>query len=168
MGIYDKKRNVTIKPRLNLNFRFGFKDFKYPMIAIGGIILLIIAFFALQMAFQPKPIIAVLSPNPLDLITESTTAFTVDVFNTTDSTASNAILKISPIASEMFVITPETKTISTFESGGRRQFIFQIRPFNKNNPAAGVPAGDYKINIVLAIDGKEFIEEVVLQVKRVS
>jgi len=168
MGIYDRQKSISIKPKLNLRFKFSWKDFKYPIIAVAGIFLIIIAFVALQYLFQPKPIVAVFSPNPLDMAQEQSTLLTVDVFNTTETTVSNAMLKISPIAGEMFVVTPETKIISTFESGGRRQFVFQIRPFNRDNPSAGIPAGDYKINVVLSLNGKQFMKEVILQVSRVS
>lgn len=160
MGIYDNKKQV--------NFKFGFswKKLKYPTLLIIGIIIIVFAFFAVQNLLQPRLISAVLNPNPLDLAQAQTTTLTVDVVNTTRETASNSIVRVSAIASEMFVITPETQAISTLEANGRRQFVFQARPFNKNNPDSQVPAGDYVIRIEFELNEKKFSEEIVLQIKK--
>lgn len=166
MGIYDNKKKIGLKPGFKLNFEW--KKFKYPAILIAGIILVLLVFFALQWLLQPQPISASLSPNPLNLAQAQTALLTVDVSNISSETALNAVLNIEAIADEMFVITPSSKEIPTLESGGRRQFVFQIRPFNKNDSSAGVPSGDYKIRIVFSINGQEFLKEVVLQVKSVS
>lgn len=160
MGIYDSKKKISVK------FGFSLGQLKYPALVLLGLVLAIIIFIALQGFLQQQPISAYLNPNPLDLAQSQTTSLAVDVVNITKENASNAALDIVPVASEMFVVTPEEQKISTMEAGGRRQFVFQIRPFNKNNPQAGVPAGDYKIKILFKINGKEFEKEIALQVKK--
>ncbi|MBN1941305.1 MAG: hypothetical protein JW772_03930 [Candidatus Diapherotrites archaeon] len=166
MGIYDNKS----EPKVKLKFRFGFskKKLKYPAILIVGLIAIVLAFFAVQTLMQPQAIMFSLSPNPLDLARNQTSLLTVDVFNVTGANAENAVLDVSAVASELFVITPESQSISTIEAGGRREYLFQIRPFNNQNPTAGVPAGDYKLQIILNVNGEKFTKEAILQIKRVS
>jgi len=159
MGIYDNKKKANVK------FGFSLKQARYPAIFLGALILIIIVFLALQALFQPQPIIASLNPNPIDLAQGQTTMLTVDVVNTTKANSASSTLKIFPVASEMFVITPESQQISTLEAEGRRQFVFLARLFNKNNPGAAVPPGDYKINILFSINGREFSKQIVLQIK---
>lgn len=165
MGIYDNKKEPVVK----LKFRFGFsrKKMKYPAILILGLIAIVIAFFAIQIVLQPQAIIYSLNPNPLDLAQEQTTLLTVNVFNVTGANATGSLLEVNAIASESFVITPKSQSISILEAGARREYIFQIRPFNQANPSAGIPAGDYKIRIHLIVNSEEFEKEAVLQVKRV-
>jgi hypothetical protein len=159
MGIYDNKKEM--------NFRLGFswKQFKYPALLIMGIIVIVLAFFAVQQLLQPQPIIASISPNPISLAQNQTALLTVDAVNTTGENASSTLIKVLPAASEMFVVTPGQQEISTLEAGGRRQFLFQIRPFNSASPEENVPPGDYKIGIVFRINGQEFSKEKVLQIK---
>ncbi|MDD5148140.1 MAG: hypothetical protein PHH08_01615 [Candidatus ainarchaeum sp.] len=159
MGIYDNKKKANIK------FGFSLSRLKYPAIFAGAIIVILIAFIALQGLMQQQPIKASLNPNPLVTSQAQTTMLTVDLVNTTKTNASSALLKVQPVASEMFVVTPHTQQISTFEAGGRRQFFFQMRPFNKENPDSYVPPGDYKIGILFSINGQEFSKELVLQIK---
>ncbi|HLD59187.1 MAG TPA: hypothetical protein VI977_06175 [archaeon] len=159
MGIYDNKKQV--------NFKLGFslKKLKYPLLLVIGIILIVLAFFAVQPLFQPQPIIASINPNPLSLAQDSTALLTVDAVNTTGQNASSALIKVIPAAPEMFVVTPLQQRISTLEAGGRRQFVFQVRPFNSANAEAAVPPGDYKIRIVFQVNAQEFSKELVLQIK---
>ncbi|MDD5162687.1 MAG: hypothetical protein PHD95_00595 [Candidatus ainarchaeum sp.] len=162
MGIYDNKKKQGIK------FGFSFKQFKYPAIFVGGLIVIIIVFLALQALLEPQPIIVSINPNPIDLAQEETALLTVNAVNTTQQNSASSSLKVVPVASEMFVVTPALQEISTFEAGARREFVFQIRPLNKANPNSIVPPGDYKIKILLAINGQEFSKEIVLQIKGAS
>ena len=159
MGIYDNKKKIDVK------FGFSLKQLKYPLLGLLAIALIMLAFFglqALQAFFQPQAISAFLNPNPLDFSTAQTTSLTVDVVNITKVNASTANLKVIPVASEMFVVTPTEKKISTIEADGRREFVFLIRPY----PSEEVPAGDYKIQILFSINGQEFSKELVLQIKK--
>jgi hypothetical protein len=162
MGIYDNKKRPAAK------FDFSLGQLKYPTIFLGTLIVIIIVFFALQALFQPQPIIVSLNPNPIDLAQAQATLLTVNAVNTTQENSASASLRVVPVASEMFVVTPASQEISTFEAGARREFVFQIRPFNKANPDSTVPPGDYKIKIFFEINGQEFSKEIVLQIKGAS
>jgi hypothetical protein len=162
MGIYDNKKRPAAK------FDFSLGQLKYPAIFLGVLIVIIIVFFALQALFQPQPIIVSLNPNPIDLAQAQAALLTVNAVNTTQENSASASLRVVPVASEMFVVTPASQEISTLEAGGRREFVFQIRPFNKANPDSTVPPGDYKIKIFFEINGQKFSKEIVLQIKGAS
>ena len=161
MGIYDQG-----KVKLDLGFGFSFKQFKYPIIGLAAVILVLaVTLLLILPALQPQPIEAALDPNPLDLAKGQTNSFlTVTVNNVMDATAKNVVVTVGAVAAESLVIFPTSRTIDTLGKGENRTLNpFSIRP----NPNATVYSGSYDLVVSTTINGQQFSKTVTLKLKTV-
>ncbi|MBN2067435.1 MAG: hypothetical protein JW744_03135 [Candidatus Diapherotrites archaeon] len=162
MGLYDSAKG------LNLNFKFAFswKKAKYPVLGIAAAIIAIaLVFLVVLPALQPKPIEAVLNPNPLDLARERNSFLTVKLNNVTGETARNIVVEVETEASDAITIFPKSKTISTLGKGETRvlEDAFVVSP----NPASQAYTGTYIITIKTSINGLDAEKQVSLELKAV-
>ncbi len=160
MGIYDQG-----KVKLNFGFRFSFRQFKYPILGLGVVIVALVCLLALAVILQPKPIVAELEPNPLELAKGQTNTFlTVTINNVSDATAKDVVVSVHAVAAESLVVFPQSRVIDTLGKGEYRTLNpFSIRP----NPNSTVYSGSYDLVITTAINGKQFSETVTLELKAV-
>ncbi len=160
MGLYDGKRN------LNLNFKFDFdwRKMKLPLLSLGTIVVLFVFAVLIFLMVQPKPILASLDPNPLNLANEMDSYLTVSINNVSCATASNVIVTVETEASDAITIFPKEREIPTLGKGENRTLSpFVVSP----NPVGIVYSGTYNITIKTVINGQAFEEKVSLELKAV-
>ena len=160
MGLYDGKRNVN----LNFKFNFDWRRMKMPLLGLGAIVVVFIFAIAIFLAVQPKPIVAVLEPNPLNLANDMDSFLTVTINNVSEVTASNVVVSVETEASDSIAIFPRQREIPTLGKGENRTLSpFVVSP----NPASKVYSGTYILTIKTVINGKAFEEKVSLELKAV-
>ena len=161
MGLYDGKSGHA----LNFKFAFEWKKFKWPVVGIAAAIFVFaIAVLLVLPALQPRAIEAALEPNPLDIKGGMTSYLTVTIRNVTDATASNVSVSVKTVASDAITIFPPTKAIATLGKGEKRTLSpFAISP----NPASPIYSGTYFLTVSTEINGKQFSEQVALELKAV-
>ncbi len=152
MSIYDE--NKFSFPTVKVSF----KQFKYPLIAIVALIVIVAALFSLNEFLKPKPLTLSISPNPLDLTAhgEASSLLNARVFNTTNETASSIVVKVEELGTSNLIIFPDRRRIDAMASGMNQQLDpFVIRP----NPNKEINSGSYKLRVSLFISEKKVAEE---------
>jgi len=159
MGLYDGKIDFHLP---QFGFGFDWRKSRAPLLFLA--VLLVVLFFAFSIwaLLSPKALSFTLLPNPLDLAKDSTSYLTVTVKNITDATATNVVVFVEAQAPDSIEVYNSPQTISTIEKDGVRTLEpFAISP----NPTANVYSGTYFLLIRTSINGKDFVEQVALELK---
>ncbi|MAG21707.1 MAG: hypothetical protein CL943_00175 [Candidatus Diapherotrites archaeon] len=160
MSIYDENKTFNFP-----TVKVSLKQFKYPLLAIIVLIVVLALLFSLAEFLKPKPLEVSLAPNPLDLTTstESSSLLNVNVFNTDSTTVSSVVVKVEEVGSNKLIIFPVSRRIDSMAPGTSRELkAFVLRP----DPTKEIQSGSYKVRISLSINGQEIAnEELILGVK---
>ena len=145
-------------------FGFKFGVGKAKKIAIAGIAVLFVVFalYSLAPLLSQTPLEARFEQNPWLQSEKDSILLFVKVSNTTGSDVQNAMLEVRP-KSEALIVFPQTASVDeTLAPGDSRLLAFNIR---KASPSSSLNAGNYTMELKLALDSKIFSSSIVLEVK---
>ena len=157
MSIYDDKK-------VDLKFHFSLKDFKWPILAMLALVLVLAVAFTLSVVLQPKALYLKIEPNPLDLSDPAKAGYTslnVKAYNLTGSNASNVSIEVFPLSKDNVIVFPQSQTIPMLGTRENKSTTFILRP----NPNQKIFAGDYEINVTMKINSLIYTEKAILTIK---
>ena len=141
MGIYEKAP-------LNLGKILAYK--KVILIILAVIVIALLA-YAILTSFQPTPIKASFSKNPVS-ITEGQTVLSVIVTNTTGAGAGEIFVDVRPVDIKTLTITPQRQTITMLGEGENRKLEYNVSV----NKTETIYPGNYTITVKAIINQQTF------------
>ncbi len=157
MSIYDDKK-------VDLKFHFSWKDFKWPILAMLALILVLAVAFTLSVVLQPKALYLKIEPNPLDLSDPAKPGYTslnATVYNITGKNASNVLIEVKPLSKDNVIVFPQSQTILMLGTTEKKSANFILRA----NPNQKIFAGEYEINVTMKINSIIYTEKAILTIK---
>jgi len=149
----------------NFGFNFSFEKIKKPLIIGLTIIIIVLAFIALNGFLQPKALVLSFSENPLTITKEGKnyTVLSITITNTLNETAENIKLIVKPIDSTALSINSEKEkeeSLTILGANESRTLKFIVMPVDSEK----ILQGKYKIQAILYLNSKEFKEETTLEI----
>ena len=151
MGLYDEDIEG------GSGFSFNFKKFKMPLLIL--IALVIIAFLLIQVAplVSNKPVS--LSLRKQVSSSGEPNVLLVNVRNTFAYDLNAIVVEVLAIDSKSLDVFPSIKDIEILGKNESRELDFSVMP------RAGIPNGDYALEVKARINNQDFIERITLSIK---
>ncbi|MFH0955074.1 MAG: hypothetical protein V1777_03135 [Candidatus Micrarchaeota archaeon] len=157
MGIYD-----------TLNVDIDIQTFKWPLIALVIIIVLVAIGSVLFGAFRPDPLELTLD-GPIDLSVQANgyakkpiSELTVKLNNPVSGPVQNVSVFVEPQDPKSILVFQSPQTVPILDKS--RTLSFTLRP----NPIQNVLPGTYIINVTTTINGKQYAKSIELSIQTAS
>lgn len=154
MGIYD-----------TLNVEVDLDTFKWPLVALVILVVLVAIGSVLFGAIQPDPLELHLDGS-IDLSVQQngyakkpTADLTVKLNNPEAASMSNVSIFVEPQDPSSILVFQSPQTVPILDKS--RTLVFTLRP----NPIQNVLPGTYIINVTTTINGKQFAKSIELEIK---
>jgi len=153
MSIYGKG--------IGLNLDMG--KAKTAAIAVLVVIFVVLAAFAVSSIFAQPPLAISYSSNPWIQDEQSSILLSAKFVNTTGKDVKLSVLSVKPRSGSSLLIFPKLAAVSeTLAPNDSRTLTFNIR---NAQPSEKLSPGKYTLDLKLSMDGKEFLQETVLEVQ---
>lgn len=130
-----------------------------PLLIVIVVLIVIFLVYLIASSFQPPTIRAVFEKSPLSLSRDVDTALDVTITNLTEARASNVKVQVSPVDVRSLHVYPASDTIAVLGKGESRTLTFVVKPRKEDQ---AIFPGDYKIDIIVAMNEETFTQEIVL------